>query len=324
MSDNLSFLKKVPLREIWPHEAADFTPWLATEENITLLANAIGMELEVEDVERSVGPYSADIVARDATGGLVIIENQLEKTDHDHLGKCLTYASVLDAKNVVWIAREFTDEHKKAFDWLNDKTGVDVGFFAVRLELWRIDESKPAVRFNVVSHPAEIVKQGHQESTGELSPTRKLQLEWWTAVKNELISSKVISGGQRPRPRYWFDVALGRSGFGLSCIANVPSKKIGIRVYLSARRGGDAALEQLLESKEEIENEIGQKLEWNPNPEATDKVISLTYGADLSRKDKWAEYVTWMVEYIEKFKKTFAPRIKNLDLEIPELAEEED
>ena len=135
-------LSKLDVRTVWPHEATDFTPWIAEEESINLLGTALGLELEIESTEVSVGPYSADILARDSgTGKYVVIENQLEKTNHDHLGKSITYAAVLDASSIVWIAPDFTQEHEKALTWLNDHTSADVAFYGVRLELWQIDDS---------------------------------------------------------------------------------------------------------------------------------------------------------------------------------------
>jgi hypothetical protein len=137
MSKRIGELKLLDVRTIWPTEPTHFTPWLAKEENIARLGEALGIELEVENTEVAVGPYSADILARDTSSGdYVVIENQLEKTNHDHLGKAITYASVLDATAVVWIARQFSDEHKKALDWLNDITSDDVAFYGVRVERW--------------------------------------------------------------------------------------------------------------------------------------------------------------------------------------------
>src|ERR1700741_3300068 len=131
-------LKTVEVRTAWISERNEFTPWLAN--NIERLNKALGIELEVENTEVSVGPYYADILAKDtSTGRYVIIENQLEKTNHDHLGKAITYASVLDASAIVWIATEFTEEHKKALDWLNDHTSEEIAFYAIKLELLQID-----------------------------------------------------------------------------------------------------------------------------------------------------------------------------------------
>ncbi len=124
---------------------------------MTTWERRLGIELAVEDTEVFVGPYSADILARDtASGNYIVIENQLGKTNHDHLGKAITYGAALNAAAIVWIASDFSDEHKKGLDWLNDNSSGDVAFFGVRLELWRINESPPAVRLNVISRPTEV------------------------------------------------------------------------------------------------------------------------------------------------------------------------
>jgi len=315
MPDKLGALASVEVRSFWSNEASDFTPWLAHEENLALLGKAVGLELEVEHTEVAVGPYAADIVARDsATGSYVVIENQLAKTDHDHLGKALTYAAVLGAKTVVWLAVDFTDEHRKALNWLNDNSSEDIAFYGVQLELWSIDGSAPAVRFNVVSRPTELARQVISSKSGELSENRKLQLEWWTAFRDALLAQKVVPSAQSPRPQYWYNVALGRTGIHLSATANTFDKRIGVRVYMMSKYGGGSALQQLLEARDAIEKEIGAPLVWDPNPEATDKVIAVYRDADLSRRDKWPEYLKWLVDMTVRFRKTFGPRVKALDL----------
>jgi len=311
----LGTLSGVEVRKIWPSEAADFTPWLATEENIGLLSAAIGLELEVEHTEVAAGPYSADIVARDsATGNYVVIENQLQKTDHDHLGKALTYAAVLGAKTVVWIASTFTDEHKKVMDWLNESVADDISFFAVQLELWSINGSAPAVKFNVLSRPVQSAVKPSAVDPKVLSESRKLQLEWWTAFRDELVAKKALPSFQSPRPQYWYNIALGRTGIHLSATANTFEKKIGMRVYLMSKYGGKVAMHQLLEAREAIEKDIGCALQWDPNPEATDKVIVVLRDADLTKKEKWPEHLRWLVDMTIRFRKVFGPRIKELDL----------
>ena len=153
----LGKIKNVPLRKIWKNEALDFTPWLV--ENLNDLGQAVGLVLEFEGKEVAVGPYSADILAKDTgTGQFVVIENQLEKTNHDHLGKCITYSSILNASAVIWVAAEFTEEHKKALDWLNDHTSDEISFYGVKVELLQIDESAPAIQFNIKSSPNEMVR----------------------------------------------------------------------------------------------------------------------------------------------------------------------
>ena len=317
MTKSLGQLSSVAVRSLWPNEAADFTPWLAREENMSRLGEALGLELEAEQIEVAVGPYSADILARDSAGDYVIIENQLTKTNHDHLGKSITYASVLDARTVIWVAPRFTDEHRKALDWLNDHTTEEVSFYGVQVELWSIDKSLPAVRFNIISRPAEIVRQATASKSRDLSDARQRQLDWWTAFRKALVASKIVGSTQTPGPRYWYDIALGRSGIYLSNTANTFDGRIGVRVYLHGKSGGDSALEQLSADREAIEREIGQPLQWNPNPEKKDKVIAIYHDVDLSDRKHWPEQIKWMLDMTKRFRNTFGPRAKDLDLTRP-------
>lgn len=306
---DLGELKAIQLRTKWTNEARDFTPWLAL--NIDYLNSAVGLELEVENTEVAVGPYSADVLAKDiGTGKYVIIENQLEKTNHDHLGKAITYASVLDASYIIWIASDFSDEHKKALDWLNDHTTDSIGFFGVKLELWQIDESLPAIKFNVRSQPNMAVRQAAKsKATEELSESRKAQLEFWTRFREMLAKTKAIPSLQTPRPQYWFDVSLGKTNIHLSNICNTSENKIGVRVYIG-NKIADGMLPYLEGMKEEIEKEIGDNLNWNPNPENLDKVILLTRNANLVDESQWREPLEWLVEKTVLFRQTFSKRVR--------------
>ena len=157
MDEKLGLLTKVDIRSQWTDEAIKFPPWLASKENVSRLSDAIGIELELESTEVAEGPHPGDILGRDlSTGDYVLIENQLGKTSDDRLGKSLTYAAGLNASSVVWLASDFTEDHKKALDWLNDISSEHISFFGVLIELWRIDDSKPAVKFTVVSRPAKF------------------------------------------------------------------------------------------------------------------------------------------------------------------------
>ena len=146
----LGRLERVKLREAWSTEAQDFTPWLAREENLAILSETLEVELQPEAQEKSVGPFRADILCRNADDGgtWVLIENQLERTDHLHLGQLLTYAAGLNAVTICWIAASFTDEHRAALDWLNEITDERFHFFGLEVELWRIGDSEPAPKFN--------------------------------------------------------------------------------------------------------------------------------------------------------------------------------
>jgi hypothetical protein len=305
----LGELKNVHLRRIWKNEAYDFTPWLA--ENLERIGEAVGLELEFEAKEVSVGPYCADILAKDTgTDKFVVIENQLEKTDHDHLGKCITYASVLDASAIIWIASKFTEEHKKALDWLNDHTSDEIGFYGIRMELWQIDDSQPAVRFNVLSSPNAMVKQATQrKQQGELTDTRKTQLEFWTSFRRKLEETGKIGSLQTPRPQYWFDVALGKSGVHLSNTFNTDRNEIGARVYIQNSQV-DEWLPYFESERERIESEIGDQLNWNPNPDNRDKVITLNMHFNLENEPEWDAALAWLVEKTLLFKTTFSKLIR--------------
>jgi Domain of unknown function (DUF4268) len=314
MAVDLGQIKKVKATELWKHEEKEFTPWLASDDNIGRLADALGLELQVEGIEVPVGPFSADILAKDPSDNFIVIENQFGKTDHDHLGKILTYAATLNATAVVWLAERFTDEHRKAMEWLNEHTSEDLALYAVEIELLQIDASKPALRFNVLSQPTELTRQATAiKSAGPITDTKKLQLEFWTMFRNRLLEQKVVSSAQTPHARYWFNISLGRSNFQLSCIANTSEGRIGVRAYLR-NQIADVALPQLEAMRTDIEAEIGAPLKWNPNPNKLDKVIVLDRLANLDDHSKWNEYVSWLVEYVDKFKKAFGQRVKDLNL----------
>ncbi|MCB9014713.1 MAG: DUF4268 domain-containing protein [Lentimicrobiaceae bacterium] len=305
----LGILKTVTPRQKWNNEARDFTPWLAN--NISELNKALGLELEVENTEVSVGPYSADILAKDTgTDNYVVIENQLEKTNHDHLGKAITYASVLDASMIIWIATEFTEEHKKSLDWLNDHTNDEISFYGVQLELWQIDESKAALRFNVISKPNQAVRQAARSKANEdLSDKRKLQFDFWSKFKEKLAKTKKIPSLQTPRPQYWFDVTLGKSYIHISNTCNTDDNTVGVRIYIG-NKIADTMLPFLESKKDEIESSIGQKLMWNPNPDNRDKVIILQHTTDFEDEKKLDESLNWLVDYTLKFRETFSKIIK--------------
>ncbi len=301
--------KQISPRKMWPNEATNFTPWLV--DHIDELNEKIGMELEVVGREVSVGPYSADILAKDITSNnYVVIENQLEKTNHDHLGKSITYASALNAKTIIWIATDFTEEHKKAFDWLNDNTIEDLAFWAIQLELWQVGEDTASMRLNIVCKPNSDVKAIKTKSNSE-SETTKTQLKYWTMFRDKLLATKKFTSLHTPRPQYWFDVALGRTGINLSNTCNAQKSIVGVRVYISSKVV-DTYLPVLESRKEEINKALGCKPEWIPNPDAIDKTITLQHQTDLSDPKKVEESLNWMVEKTIKFRDVFSKEIRNI------------
>jgi len=205
----LGKLEKVELRELWKGEATDFTPWLSEAENIELLSDCIGIELEVICQEKNVGPFRADILCKDTlTSHYVLIENQLEKTDHSHLGQIITYAAGLDAVCIVWISKEFTEEHRAAIDWLNKISDDGIDFFGVVIQAFKIGDSKPAPMFDIVAKPndwSKSIRTGLESK--ELTDTDNLKIEYWTGLKNFLENSGSMLKTQKPSHNHWYSFA---------------------------------------------------------------------------------------------------------------------
>ena len=227
MSDtpSLGRLEKVDLREVWKSEAIDFTPWLANEENFTLLGETIGLDLEVEAQEKDVGPFRADILCQDtATGHWVLIENQLERTDHAYLGQLMTYAAGLSAVTIVWIADRFTDEHRAALDWINEITNDDFNFFGLEVELWIIGQSSLAPKFSVVSKPNDwtrnISSAANRLQRDSLTETHQLQIEYWERFRQLYDSRQGVVRATKPHPQHWLNYSVGRSWFWLNTTIN--------------------------------------------------------------------------------------------------------
>lgn len=316
---SLSLLEKVDLRDVWVSEAQDFTPWLAEEKNLNLLAGTLNLDLILEASERSVGPFRADILCKEMnTDHWVLIENQLETSDHVHLGQILTYAAGLDARTVIWIAKKFTEEHRAALDRLNSMSSSNgIHFFAVEIELWKIGNSQPAPKFNVVVQPngwsSQVAEASRTIELEELSDTRQLQFEYWEQFNDSLKNHRTIRP-QKAYPRAWARFPVGRGGMQLAATVNSIEEFIGVELYL----GGSEAKQQfheLMTQKEEIESEIGPGVEWKELPERTAcRIILRLKDADFSRKDDWGRQHTWLMNNLAAFKRAFGSRIKGLGL----------
>lgn len=240
---NLGRLERVELRDIWLSEASDFTPWLARKENLDILGETLGIDLELEAQERPVGPFRADILCKDiGTDRWVLIENQLERTDHNHLGQLLTYASGLEAVTIVWIAARFTEEHRSTLDWLNRITDESFRFFGLEVELWRIGDSPAAPKFNIVSKPNDwsqsVAQAARAIDEAELSETRVMQRAYWAAFDKVLAASNgPVRGGKKPQPQSWMAYAIGRSGVTVNAVMVRTKNQVRAELYLS---GGKA------------------------------------------------------------------------------------
>jgi hypothetical protein len=311
----LGRLEAVDPREIWKCEAGDFTPWLAQEENLGLLGDTIGIELELEAQEKDVGPFRADILCKDAaTGHWVLIENQLEKTDHTHLGQLLTYAAGLKAVTIIWLSVKFTDEHRAALDWLNEVTDESINFFGLEVQLWRIGDSLTAPKFNVVSQPNEWSKRVRGGSAeGEVTESRRFYVDYWTQLRKHIRERSNLLKPINPQAQHWYGFAIGRSGYSLGAVVGKRGKWIQVAIGLSgphAKRNY-----QLLENdKDAIERALGFALEWREMPGKKESQISIRrVDVDPLNKDAWQEQDQWFLENLEKFHTVFGPRIKSLD-----------
>jgi len=312
----LSKITKVDLRDCWQSEAGDFTPWLASEENIALLADALGMnELEVKGQEEHVGPFRADILCVDpGTDKYVLIENQLEKTDHNHLGQIMTYAAGLDAVTIIWIAEHFTEEHRAAIDWLNRITDKEFNFFGVEIELIKIGDSPAAPIFNVIAKPNGWSKdvRSSQASKEELSEGQTFKYEFWSAFCEYMRNnpSKLFKT-QSPTHHHWTNIAIGRSGVHVSLLLNTIEKKVTINLYMKDDID-KKFFDELYKYKDEAEEKIGVELAWRRLDGKKASTIDLYKKCDLDNPNAWNEIFAWYKEYTEKFITFFKPIIKKL------------
>lgn len=299
---NLGKIERIDdLRTIWPHEARDFSRWLSQEDNLAQLSDAVGIDIVLEELESSVGSFSVDLFAREeGTGRKIIIENQLEDTNHDHLGKIITYASGKGAEVIIWIVKHARDEHKQAIEWLNQHTDEDVGFFLIEIELWKIGDSLPAPMFNIVEKPNAWTKT--MKVVEGLSDSQKLYLEYWQAFCDHAFAKpefKKTFSQRKPLAQTWYSFGIGSSAFHLNATVSVQKSRLGAEIYV---RNDKDVYAKFFENKEEIEREFGEKLEWVAA--AKDCRIYASRKCDI-RKDSgaWSECFDWYCEMLIKLRK---------------------
>lgn len=321
MNAQLERLKRfADLRTIWQSEDGDFTPWLA--ENLELLGETLGVELELEAMEKTVGPFRADILCRETgrDGGMVLVENQLEATDHTHLGQLLTYAAGLEAVTIVWIAAPIRDEHRAALDWLNKVTDESCHFFGLEIELWRIGNSAPAPRFNIVSKPNDWSRSVSQAtrsiSEEDLSETQRMQVAYWSDFHDVLKrDTGPVSGNRKPQRQSWMTYAVGHGGFSVGAAFN--TQKNHVRVWLDIHKGrkSKAFLDLLKREEDTIEKElnIDSDLHWT-STEKEAKIMTLLEDVNPKKKSDWPHQHEWLAISLNKMHTVFAPRVKKLDL----------
>lgn len=314
MKGSLSKLERVPLREAWKHEASDFTPWLAQAENLDTLADAIGVsELELVAIEHWVGDFKLDILCTDGDDQ-VIIENQLEKTNHTHLGQIIAYAAGVGAKKVIWVAESFRPEHSAALQFLNDNTTDDLSFFAVEVELWRIGDSPLAPKFEIVVKPNNWAKTGRAQAqaASTASPTKQLQLKFWTALVEHLSAAAPGIRPQKPQPQHWLNNSIGRSGIGLNMIANTRDERLGVELWLHDDKA-KKHFANLIAQKVDIEEKLGFSLDWQELPDARAcRIAAWCPNVAIDDESRWPEYFNWFAQRLVKMDAVLRPIVKAL------------
>ena len=305
----LGELRDINLREVWPHEANDFTPWLA--ENLSRLSQAIGIPLELEDQEVAVEDFSADILAtHPADGSRVLIENQLERTDHRHLGQIMTYLAGLDAKTVVWVAQEFREPHLSAIRWLNTHTSQEFAFFAVKVRVVQIgDATSPAAPlFDVVERPNEWIRQlqaaNDDNSNIRLSSLREFRKDFW----------------QQYAQRYPDDIELRpnhKSSNVYHTIAGaivsqwIGQEYVGIYMHAAAKRYSEELRQQINRHVASLQREYGIEPGSNNH-------CGLSLKIDTTDRANWPQMSAWLHEKLGEFRRIIkeSAATKNDDFEL--------
>jgi hypothetical protein len=294
-------LERVELREIWKHEEYDFSTWLAQEDNLALLGDTVGLDICLLERESSVGGYSVDIYAEEqGTGKKIIIENQLEFTNHDHLGKIITYASGKDAKYIIWVVKQARDEHRQAIEWLNAHTDSEINFFLLEIELWRIGDSLPAPKFNVVERPNDWVKE-EKKSSSQITERGQFCINYWEAFRAHAATNSAFTKEFKLRKTHaasWFDVAIGKSNCFISMNVQPTKSTVDIGIYIPDDK---KYYVELAAQSEEIAAMFDCPLEWREASKACR--ILTTKSIDPTKEENLPIIFDWYIKLAPIFKK---------------------
>lgn len=259
-------LESVDVRKLWVHEQYDFSAWLANEANLSILGETLGISFTDVETEKFVGSYRCDLVAKDDNNKdkIVIIENQLERSDHDHLGKIITYASGLDASTIIWIVTNARTEHKSAIEWLNNNTISNINFFLIELKAYRIGDSLPAPKFEIAEMPNDFVKNANTKSGDKtLNRSKAARYDFWTRLieysSNSVESILSILKNRKANTDDWMSVSIGTSKAHIEIKLSDKDHCIRIVLYISDNK----ELYYLLENmKADIEKDAKHPLIW--------------------------------------------------------------
>lgn len=310
---NIGKIEIVPIRQAFAHEAHNFTVWL--EENIDALSNRIGIELSVIEREKSVGSFNVDLFCEDMSGNTVIIENQLERTDHDHLGKLLTYMVNLDAKTAIWVATEARPEHQRVIDWLNESTGVDNRFYFVQVEAIRIGDSPFAPLFTVLAQPDE---QTHEigEQKKELAERYVIREEFWKQLLEKSNKKTPLFSNRSPGQDYWLNIGAGKTGCQFSYHIRKDGALIDLYIDIGDFERNKTIFDNLYDQRETIEAEFGHSFDWRrlDDNRASRIIYPINGHGSLYETERWDTLQDIMIEAMINFDRVFRKRLRNLNV----------
>ncbi|WP_282124991.1 DUF4268 domain-containing protein [Marinifilum flexuosum] len=313
MTINLGKLKKIDnLRTIWENEQTDFSKWLSKEENLELLSEEIGINLSLQETEARTGSFYIDILANEVeTGKKVVIENQLEKTNHDHLGKIITYASGYEAEYIIWIVKDFREEHKQALDWLNENTNEKINFFGIKMELWQIDSSKYAPKFNIVSQPNQWSKalRGSKKSStlSEVGVKQINFIEEFRSYCTENDSSLQVGKAQNSTPSY-YTIGIGMSEGWVAVKLNTGKNILKVDFYFVDKEYYSIIKQEF---KSKIESFFNNKVAFDDMEKYKGAVISTSTRFKIDNQAQWKSYFEWIRTNAEIMQKQIPNLIKN-------------
>lgn len=302
--NKLGKLEELNIRELWAHEQYNFSNWLAKEENIELLNDTVGLTLTDIDKEVYVGSYRCDLVAVDETTGVkIIIENQLDSTDHDHLGKVITYASGLDANVIIWIVKEAREEHKSAIEWLNNNMAKEISFFLLEIKAYKIGDSLPAPMFRVVEKPNDFIKSNKSVKDGDLSKTQAERLNFWTEFNRVVTESGKPFNVRKATTDHWYDVAIGTSDAHISITLVNKDGSIGVELYV---RDNKDLFDNLYEHKGEIESKLGFSMHWERlDDKKASRIKSYIPGLNFNKQGNYPELMNQVIERVVRVRDVF-------------------
>lgn len=301
----LGKLQEVDIRTVWKHEQYDFSKWLATEENIQELGDTLNLSLTDVETEKFVGNYRCDIICKDEiTGKMVLIENQLEPTNHDHLGKIITYASGLDAAVVVWIVSSARDEHASAIEWLNKHTDDEISFFLLEVHAYKIGDSDPAPQFKIIEQPNDFVKTVKTIAKNtELNESQKCRLEFWTQFNDAIEQRGKPFNKRKASTDHWYSVAIGSSEAYVSIDLVNKEHKIRVGFWIWDNKN---LFDTLIQEKAKIEEQLGFELVWDRlEGKKTSGAYTIIKGLDFKEQDNYPDLMNQVIDLVIKMRAVF-------------------